>query len=360
MAEPSVRIDAGAIEHNARVIVQRCARHGIAVTGVTKGTCGHPAVARAMLRGGVTSIGESRLENIRRLRGAGVHAPIVLLRVPSLSQADETVASADVSLNSELSVVEALSAAAAGRSGVHRIVVMVDLGDLREGVWPDDLAPFVRDVLRMPGVRLHGLGTSLSCYGGVVPGPGNMRELVEHARMLESTFGITLDWLSAGATSALALLERGEMPARVNHLRIGEGILLGVETVHREPIPGTRQDAFELRAEIIELKHKPSLPRGERGQDAFGHVPEFENHGEIDRAIVNVGREDVDVGSIRPLDARLRVLGASSDQMVVDVSAACGELRVGDTLSFALGYPALLACMTSRYVHKRVTGADGE
>jgi predicted amino acid racemase len=354
MAHPFVTIDVGKIEHNARSIVRQCAQHGLSVTGVTKGTCGHPDVARAMLRGGVVSIGESRLEHVERLRAAGVEAPFLLLTVPPLSEVDAVVASVEASLNSELSVVSGLSEAARRRGVVHHVIVMVDLGDLREGVWPDDLVPFVREVIELPGVRLVGLGANLTCYGGVVPTEENMGRLVGYARDVEAAFRLELELVSGGNSSALPLIAAGRMPERVNHVRIGEAILLGRETLHRTPWPGTHQDAFLLHAEVVELKEKPSVPIGERVEDAFGRARAFADRGEVDRAILNLGREDVDVEGLVPVDPRLVILGASSDYLIVDVTGAAGSVRVGDRLAFSLSYPALLTAMTSRHVEKRI------
>jgi predicted amino acid racemase len=353
MTRPHVIIDLDKIEHNARAIVGLCQAHGIEVTGVTKVTCGHPEVAKAILRGGVSSIGESRLENIRRLRDAGVHAAYLLLRLPPLSEAAEVVAVTDISLNSELSVLAALSEAALRQGRVHEVIPMVDLGDLREGLWPDDLISFVREALKLPGIRIGGLGTNLTCFGGVIPSEDNMHHLVALAEEAERTFGITLKRISGINSSGLELIASGRMPKRVNHARIGEAILLGRETVHHGPWPGTFQDAFLLSAEVLELKEKPSVPLGARGEDAFGHLPAFQNHGEVDRAILNVGREDVDVEGLTPVDPRLKILGASSDYLVMDVTAAEAGIRVGDRIEFALNYGALLAVMTSRYVEKR-------
>jgi predicted amino acid racemase len=353
MAHLSVTIDLDKVEQNARTIVGLCRQHGIVVTGVTKGTCGDPEVAKAMLRGGVTSIGESRIENIQRLKAAGVHTSYMLLRIPPLSEVDDVVASVDVSLNSELSVLAGLSEAALRWGRVHDVILMVDLGDLREGIWPDDLISFVREALRLPGIRIVGLGTNLTCFGGIVPSEDNMNRLVTHAREIESTFGLTLRWISGVNSSGLELIAAGRMPKRVNHARIGEAILLGRETIHRRPWPGTSQDAFLLHAEVLELKEKPSVPVGERSEDAFGHVPTFANRGEIDRAILNVGREDVDIVGLMPSDSRLKILGASSDYLIVDATETAGRIRVGDEITFSLNYSALLAAMTSQYVEKR-------
>ncbi|MBE9472957.1 MAG: alanine racemase, partial [Chloroflexi bacterium] len=187
MASPYVTIDLDKIEHNALMIVELCRAQGIEVTGVTKGTCGHPEVARAMLRGGVSSIGDSRLKNIHRLGAADIQTDYMLLRVPALSQLEEVIGSVRLSLNSELTVLSGLSQAARRRGQVHEVIVMVDLGDLREGIWPDGLVPLVREAVALAGIRIVGLGTNLSCFGGLVPTEQNMNRLVELAPEIEKS-----------------------------------------------------------------------------------------------------------------------------------------------------------------------------
>jgi predicted amino acid racemase len=339
-------------------VVGLCASHGIEVVGVTKGACGHPEIARAMLRGGVSAAGDSRLANLRALAAHGVDAPLWLLRTPALSQVDEVVAACDVSLNSEVSVVAALARAARARAAPHEIVVMVDLGDLREGVWPDDLVEFVREIVALAGIRIVGIGTNLTCLGGVIPSEHNMLHLVELAEEVERAFGLELRWVSGGSSSALPLIATGRMPSRINHVRIGEAILLGRETAHGTHWPDTFQDAFVQSAEIIELKRKPSMPIGIIGRDAFGRSPVLEDRGEMDRAILQIGREDMDVEGTRPTDPRLRVIGATSDELLVDVTDAGGALMVGGRLDFSLDYGGLLATMTSPYVDKRLKGGQ--
>jgi predicted amino acid racemase/arginase family enzyme len=358
MAGPTVLVDIDKVEKNARSVTGMCRDHGIDVTAVTKVTCGMPQVARALLRGGAAGIGESRLENIHRLRANGVIANMMLLRIPPLSGTEEIVRSADTSLNSELTVIRSLSSAARDHGVVHNVIMMIDLGDLREGFWPDDVLPAAREITELPNLKLKGVGTNLTCYGGVIPTPENMQKLVDWAHRIEDACGTGIEIISGGNSSSLSLVSSGKMPKEINHLRIGEGILLGRETINREPWPGTVQDAFRLEAEIIELKEKPSVPIGETGQDAFGHTPTFEDRGEILRAILNVGREDVDVDGLVPVDERISILGASSDHLLLDVSARRDRLQVGSTLEFTLTYSALLASMTSSYVDKRVLGGS--
>lgn len=353
MSGPWLGIDLDKIEANAAAITALCARHGIAVAGVTKCVCGHPQVARAMLSGGVAGLADSRLENIRRLRGAGIEAPCLLLRLPPLSGAEQVVEAVDASVNSELAVLQALSQAALRRGRVHEVILMVDLGDLREGVWPDQLLPMVEQSARLPGIRIAGLGSNLACFSGVLPSEQNMRRLAELAEAVEQALARRLEWISGANSSALELIASGGMPTRINHARIGEAILLGRETIHRRPWPGTVQDAFLLHAEVLELKRKPSLPLGERGENAFGKQLPIEDRGWMERALLNVGREDVQVEGLTPLDPRVTVLAASSGYLALDVTGAGGQLRVGDELVFSLNYAALLAAMTSEYVSKR-------
>ena len=207
--------------------------------------------------------------------------------------------------------------------------------------------------MRLPGVRIEGLGANLACFSGVVPSVENMDRLAKLAETVEKRFGIALRWVSGANSSGLELIASGHMPGRINHARIGEGILLGRETVTRRPWPDTHQDAFVLHAEVLELKNKPSLPVGQRSQDAFGKLPHVQDRGRRERALLNVGREDVDVEGITPEDSRLTVLGGSSGYLVVDVTGAGGEIRPGDELGFSINYSALVAAMTSEYVKKR-------
>ncbi len=353
MKSPYLTIDLKKIEHNTRTIVALCRDHGITVSGVTKAVCGNPAVARAMLRGGVESIADSRLENIVRMQQAGVKAAYTLLRLPALSAVDEVVELTARSLNSEATVLQALSTAAQQQQKVYEVVLMVELGDLREGIMPEGLFAIVETVLKLPALRLVGLGANLACLAGVVPSEENMKRLLDLADALEQQCGLKLSQLSAINSSGLELIASGRMPRRINHARIGEAILLGCETTHRRAWPDTFQDAFQLHAEILELKRKPSLPQGELAEDAFGHQTSFIDNGERLRALLNVGREDVDIAGLSPLDDRLKILGGSSGYLVLDVTAAAGELHVGDDITFALNYSALLAVMTSEYVEKR-------
>jgi len=353
MSGPELAIDLGRIERNARVVVGRCADAGIKVFGVTKGTCGMPQVARAMLRGGVVGLAESRFENIRRLRDSGIAAPLMLLRSPPISRAEEVVRTVDISLQSELAIIREIARIAERMGRVHDIMLMVDLGDLREGIWPSELLPTVEQILEMKGVRIAGIGTNLGCFGAIMPTPDNLGQLVAHAYKIERLAGIQLDFVSGGASSSLQLLLDGTLPSGINNLRVGEAILQGgIETFREKRWEALEFDACRLTADVIEVKKKPSRPIGKSGYDAFGNQPYFPDEGDRLRAIANIGREDVLVDGLTPIDKGARVLGASSDHLLMDVTDADPPVAVGDRVSFRMSYGAMLMAMTSEYVEK--------
>ena len=343
-------VDLNRIEHNARTLVNRLP--GVDIVGVTKVSCGDGRVAAAMVEGGVKALADSRHANLVRLREAAVDVPVWLLRGSRPDEAAETVRLADVSLNSELETVVALDEAAAHLGGIHRVVIMVDLGDLREGLLPEEVALFLEAVLPLRHISLEGLGTNLSCYGGIVPTPENLGELVELAKLAEEMFGRSMT-VSGGNSSTLDLALSGDMPERIDNLRLGESILLGMNTLTRKPLmPELDLDAFTISAPVIECKLKPSVPVGDIAQDAFGNKPEFVDRGLRMRAICALGRQDAPPQGLTPHDPGVVVLGASSDHLVLDVHELDVPPEPGDSIDFRPNYAALLQAYTSPYVEK--------
>lgn len=348
MSAPRLEIDLDKIQHNARSLVARLAPRGISVTGVTKATLGAPAIAAALLRGGVRTLGDSRIENVEAMWRAGVPAAMTLLRSPMPSQVERVVAHADVSLNTELDVLRELSRAARRMGKTHGVVLMVELGDLREGLLPGDLESTVRQVLDFPNLALLGLGTNLACHSGVVPDAGNMAELSALAGSVEATFGLELALVSGGNSANLPWAFSGADVGRVNDLRLGEALLLGREPLHRRPIDGLHTDAITLVAEVIESKLKPSRPRGEIAQAAFGSPALPADRGDHSRAILALGRQDTDPAGLLP-PRGVEVLGASSDHLIVTAPGE-GPPPVGAEVRFQLDYSALVRAMTSPFV----------
>lgn len=324
--------------------------------GVSKAVLGEPAIVEAMIQGGVKFIADSRIENIQKMRSAGISAQFVLLRT-ALSQAEAVVEHVDISLNTEIETLKRLSYYAKERNKIHQVILMVELGDLREGILPCDLAHFVRRTLTLPHIKIAGIGCNLACYGGVKPDSRNMHALSELVTILEKEFQINLDVISGGNSANYEWYKSTLGLGRINNLRLGESILLGCETVNRRAIPGLHTRAFQLIAEVIEAKRKPSFPLGEICQDAFGNVPNFQDRGIRQRAIIALGRQDTLVSGLHA-NNKLEILGSSSDHIILDSQHY--NLQVGDEVSFNLDYGSLLSAMTSPFISKQFVASKSQ
>lgn len=354
MAYPQLVIDSAAVAENTARIAERCAARSLSVVGVTKGMSAQPDLARVMRASGCSWLADSRLSNIARLRQSGIEGPYLLLRIPMADEIDDLLELADVTLVSMTGTIDLLERACRRRSCEIASIAMIDLGDLREGFWPDEMGRLAEAYRSAPRVRCLGVGVNFGCFGGVLPTALNESRLVEVGAELERHLGYPLEIFSGGATSSLSLLERGELPEAVNQLRIGEAILLGTDVTGNRIIPWLRQDTMELRGQIVEVRRKPSVPIGLIGADAFGNVPVFEDRGERLRAIVALGRQDVRLEGVRSLLPGAEVLGASSDHLLLDVESCPSAPKLGDVVPFAVDYGAMLAATTSRYVEVKV------
>ncbi len=123
--------------------------------GVSKAVLGDPAIAKAMTQGKVKFIADSRIKNIQRMKAAGISAQFVLLRTP-FSQAESVVKHTQISLNTEIEALKQLSYFAKAQNKSHQVIIMVELGDLREGVMPGDLFAFIKKTLSLPHIKSRG------------------------------------------------------------------------------------------------------------------------------------------------------------------------------------------------------------
>ncbi|NOX65454.1 MAG: alanine/ornithine racemase family PLP-dependent enzyme [Chlorobi bacterium] len=349
MITPRIEISLEKIAHNAKRLKELYASKGIDVIGVTKVVCGDTKVANALIKSGINILADSRIANIKKMVDAGIRAQFLLLRT-IYSQAKDVVSYAGISLNSELSVIKELSKYAVKQDATHKIILMVELGDLREGIMPSELEKTVNEVIGLKGIELAGIGTNLACFGGIKPDDKKMGYLSSIAQNIEDKFKLKLEFVSGGNSANYDWFMSTKDVGEINNLRLGESIFLGCETLERKPIPGLFTNAFTLIVEVIESKIKPSLPYGDVYQDAFGNTPKFLDHGLIRRAILGVGLQDVLVSGLTPM-LDIDILGASSDHIIIDAKQT--DLRVGNTVEFKLNYGALLSAMTSPYINKK-------
>lgn len=345
---PRLVIRRDKLRNNFTQIITRCAASGVSVAGVVKGAGGLPEIARLYKECGAEQLATSRLEQIERWRSAGIEGPFMLLRVPGMSELAELPRLADYSLHSDATTLDALNSVCAEQGVTHRVIVMADLGDLREGFW--DKTEMVEVCCHveqgLDHLHLAGVGVNLGCYGAVKPTPENMGQLVDIARAVEARIGRRLEIVSGGATSSFPLVHSGAMPEGINHLRIGETALLAKDLQVDWGISDMDyllRGTMRLEAEIIELRKKPTHPVGETVIDAFGNRPTFVDRGMRLRALAAFGRADV--GQVETLLCRepgMTVIGGSSDHCILDVEDCPRALRVGDVVSFDLSYSHML------------------
>ena len=354
---PQLEIDLSALRSNAQHIVRRCHDRHIRVCGVVKGADGLPEVARTLRQCGADELGTSRLEQVEKCRAAGIGGPWLLIRIPGLTELPDVVRLCETSLQSERVTLDALEEECVLQGKTHRVIVMADLGDLREGFWDkDEMVDVCVHVEReLPHVVLAGVGVNLTCYGSTKPTPEKMQELLAIADRIERRIGRKLEIVSGGATSSYTLVHWDTMLERINHVRIGEAILLGkdlqVDWGIRD-MDYLRMDTFTLRAEVVEVRDKPTYPIGEFAIDAFGHKPVYEDRGIRRRAILALGRADVgELESLLPREEGITVIGGSSDHCILDVEDCHRRLEVGDVVEFALCYSHMLYATARSDMH---------
>lgn len=350
MSYPELEIHLDRIRENARRLYRDCKAHGVEPVGITKVCCGQPEVARVLWEEGYRTLGDSRLENLARY--ADLPCRKMLIRLPMAGQAEDVVRIADVSLNSEIPTVEALSEVAVDQGKNHGVIAMLEMGDLREGCpTEEDLKALCRRVHELPGLTLEGVGVNFVCYGGAKPSTAALGELVRVRDELEAELGIAIPVVSGGSSTTERLMMAGGLPQGVNQLRTGALIHVGIGLMD-EKIEGYRDDAYILAAEVIERNVKPSMPYGELGTDAFGHEHKWQDRGPIERCIVAVGREDVELECLEPMVPGVTILGGSSDHVLLELEGPARAYRVGDVVKFKVGYVGVLRACTSNYVKK--------
>lgn len=348
---PEIVIDLIKLKENTVTMKSMCERNGIgSLCVVVKVLSGDLTAVSSIASVGFDYLGDSRIENLKKFHNIPIKK--ALMRIPMISQARQVVKYSDLSLNSEIETIRKLNHAAEMLNKKHEIILMFDLGDLREGIfYQDDYIDIVDEILSMDNIILKGIGTNLTCYGGVIPSHENLSNLVKIAHTIEREFDYQLAIISGGNSSTVHLFDTQEIPKEINSLRIGEAIMLGRETAYGNLISGMHEDVFTLYAELIEIKEKPSYPIGKLGMNSFGEVPDILDHGLMRRGILAIGKQDVQIEHIKPLDSNIEIVGGSSDHLIIDLKQT--KYQMGDLIAFRPDYPGLLQLMTSKYVKKR-------
>lgn len=360
-AYPRLEIDTGVIRKNARIILELCRKNRIEPFAVIKGFNGIDEIVEVLVEEGFGTICSSRIPHLAAVKEKHPGVQTLSLRIPMQTEVSDIIRYCDISLNSEVSTLRLLDREAALLGKVHKVVLMRDLGDLREGIFERErfieTAVFVEE--SFPNLHLYGIGANLTCYGSVIPSKKNLSVLAGDAEEIESVIGRKLEIVSGGGTTSIPLMFRGEIPKGINNLRIGEAIILPFDLTNlwNAPVPGLSNESMVLKAEIIEIGEKPTHPVGELGMDCFGSCRSYQDRGIRKRALLAMGAFDFgDHEKLVPRDEGVRILGASSDHMIVDIQESEMQYKLGDAVSFGLRYQAMLFATNNGHVKKSIQG----
>ncbi|WP_170430371.1 alanine/ornithine racemase family PLP-dependent enzyme [Ruegeria arenilitoris] len=353
MSKPRIDVDLDKIRYNTRFLVDRLRPRGITVTGVTKAVCGHPEIANAMLEGGATGLADARISNIKRMRDAGISCSISLIRTPMLSQVAQVLDNCDVSFNTEMDIIASLAIEAQRKNITHNIILMVEMGDMREGILPEHLERTVSQVLRMEGISLKGIGANFACLGHVAPSAGAIELLSSLAVDTELASGPALETVSGGGSASLPWALGKGATGKINNLRLGEAILLGTDPVSGHAIGGLYTDAFTLWAEVIETKAKSNPNPVQLNYP----IPSMQcvtlESPSNTRSILAIGLQDTDAAGL-VFPAGVTFAGATSDHIVVETTNCL--LGAGGEMKLRMKYSALSRGMAAPDVAKIFRG----
>ncbi|OFY04724.1 MAG: hypothetical protein A2W93_04925 [Bacteroidetes bacterium GWF2_43_63] len=364
MAELNINIDR--IAGNIISISNFLAKANITWSLVTKVLSGERELLEHILTRermqGIHSFGDSRISSLRNIKDVCSEAITVYIKPPATAYAEDVVRYADISLNSSLRTIVKLNDFAKKMKRRHQVVIMVELGELREGVLRDNLVDFYNRVFNLDNIEVIGLGANLGCMYGVEPTYDKLLQLSLYKQVLELRFNRNLPILSGGSSITLPLVDAGKMPADINHLRIGEAAFFGTSPLNNELFRDLDGRTFEYYANIIELAEKDMVPDGIISDGNVGHTIEFDSARrgrKTIKAILDFGLIDVDLSSLKALDKTVKFVGITSDMTVVDVGSnraknGSKKYHVGDTILFKPDYMGVARLLNSRFTGKRI------
>lgn len=324
---------------------------------VAKLLCGNKLFLEQVLALGIGEVCDSRISNLKTIKAISPDVQTVYIKPPAKGNVKKVLACADASFNTELDTIQMISEAAVDMGITHKIVIMIELGELREGVMREKFVDFYSKVFELPNIDVVGIGTNLTCMYGVLPNQDKLLQLCLYKQLVEAKFNKKIPYISGGASVTIPLIERDLLPKDINHFRIGETLFLGTDVYNNQAFDSMHNDVFKLYAEVIELNEKPLIPSGELGYNLNGEKQVFDQSlgtGTSFRAIVDVGLLDVEESHLTPVEAGMKIVGASSDMLVIDLQNNERNIEVGNFIEFKMDYMGILRLMNSNYIDKKL------
>lgn len=352
-----ITLNKSKLKHNFDHLNELFAKDDIQWSVVSKLLCGNELFLKQLLDLNPKQVCDSRVSNLKSIKEINPQVETIYIKPVPKNSIAEIVQYADISFNTELHTIELLAQEAKKQNKIHKIVIMVELGELREGVLREELIDFYESVFLLPNIQIVGLGTNLTCMYGVLPNNDKLIQLSLYRQLIELKFNKKIQYLSGGASVTIPLLQNSTLPKGINHFRIGESLLMGTNAYDNSDYPNMQQDIFTLSAQVIELTEKPMMPQGEMGLNMNGDKPVLDPKWEAStnyRAIIDLGLLDIELDHFTPMDPSMELVGASSDMIVVDLKDNSQNIQVGDMIGFKMDYMGILRIMSSDYVDKKV------
>ncbi|MDX1351057.1 MAG: alanine racemase [Putridiphycobacter sp.] len=353
------------IKDNIKALSTYCHENGMEWSLVTKVFSGDKEFLRHVLTteviANINSVGDSRLTSLKNLKAVNPDIKTIYIKPPAKIYAEDVVKYADISLNSSFTTILALNEAAKKANKVHQIIIMIELGELREGVKRSDIMDFYEKVFNLPHIEVIGIGSNLGCMYGVEPTYDKLLQLSLYKELISAKFNKSLELLSGGTSITLPLVENKTIPKEINHFRIGEAAFFGISPFDNKRFKNLNTDTFEFSANIIELEDKKLVPDGIISDANIGHTVDYEEMDISDssyKAILDFGLLDVDKNDIEPLDDSITFVGITSDMLVVDLGSnktRDGKMKysVGDRIKFTPNYMAVARLLNSKFIDKK-------
>jgi predicted amino acid racemase len=345
------------LQHNYTFLNSLFSENDIKWGIVTKLLCGNDTYLKEVIDLGITQVCDSRVSNLKAVKKIHPEIETVFIKPPAKRSLDGVVEYADISFNTEYDTIKRLSTIAGKKKKVHKVIIMIEMGDLREGVMREEFMEFYAKVFELPNIEVVGIGTNLNCLSGVLPNQDKLIQLSLYEQLIESKFNKNIPFVSGGSSVTIPLIFKKLLPTGITHFRVGETLFFGNDLYHNTTIPNMESHIFRLFAEIIELSEKPMVPEGEMGVNVAGHTVEIDesNYGKTSyRAILDLGLLDVDEKHIYPVDNEIASVGASSDMIVMDLGDNENNYKLGDLIEFELDYLGVLSVLNSSYIDKKV------
>ena len=353
-----ITLNKKSLAHNYSFLQDLFKSHGREWAPVLKMLCGNKTFLEFVLSLGDEQVCDARLTNLKTIKTINRNKETIYIKPPAKRSVSSIVKYADVSFNTEFTTIKWLSEEAVKQNKIHRIIIMIELGDLREGILGEHLMTFYKQIFELPNIQVAGIGANLNCLSGIMPSKDKLIQLSLYEQLIEAKFGKKIDYVSGGSSVMLPLLLKKQIPKGINHFRIGESLFFGVDLFTNKTIPKMKNDVFLLYSEIIEITEKPIVPYGYMEENPSGETIEIDpnDYGKShSRGILDIGLLDISKTEfISPVDENITFIGASSDMLVVDLSKTTKKYKVGDLVRFKMKYMGALRIMNSEYIDKKL------